>query len=400
MVTGLKVVVTGKIPGESRQTAEAKLRTAGAIVQSSVTSSTDVLVTGANVGATKLRKAQQLGVSIVGWEDVFSTSSPASSGQSSSTATPAPGQGLAGRIWAPMLAQAGELPSGDGWLYEVKWDGIRGIATVGETTISIHSRSGKSDLTARFPSVVEELEDLPPCVLDGELVALNGDGDQSFQELQLGKGSTRYIVFDLLELNGTPLVSLPLVGRQEALETVLAHARGDVISKSPVFEDGEKLLDHVEKRSMEGIVAKKAKSPYLEGRRDSSWVKVKVRNEQEFIVIGYTPGEGSRSSTFGSLILAVNVMDETHGGMPELVYCGKVGTGFDQPLLEEVTELFIPSRMLDLEVPREVTREAIWVEPFVAQVAFQRWTEDGRLWHPSFLGIREDKEPDEVTREE
>jgi len=399
MVTGLKVVVTGKIPGESRQTAEAKLRTAGALVQSSVTATTDVLVTGANVGATKLKKAQQLGVSIVGWEDVFTTASPAASGKPSPSASSAPTPASAARIWAPMLAQAGELPTGEGWLYEVKWDGIRGVATVGELAVTIHSRSGKSDLTERFPTVVEELENLPPCVLDGELVALDGNGDASFQELQLGKGSTRYIVFDLLELNGTPLVSLPLIARQEALVTVLAHATGNVVSQSPVFEDGRKLLDHIEARSMEGIVAKRAKSAYLEGRRDSSWVKVKVRNEQEFVVIGYTPGEGSRASTFGSLILAVNVINETHGGV-ELTYCGKVGTGFDQGLLEEVCELFVTDEVpKPPEVPRDVMKEAIWVQPFVAQVAFQRWTEDGRLWHPAFLGVREDKEPEEVTKE-
>jgi bifunctional non-homologous end joining protein LigD len=387
MIAGRRVVVTGRIAGESRQTAEAKLREAGAIVQSEVGKNTDVLVTGAAVGATKLKKARDLGVLVVPWEQAFGTN-PAI-GVAPPPREPAP----AVRQWAPMLAKAGDLPTdGDKWLYEVKWDGYRGIATVKDGAVTIQSRSGKSDLTERFPEIVGALSTLTDCVLDGELVAIDGNGDSTFETLHRSNGATRYIVFDVLEVQGHGVTGMTLQGRRELLEKVVEQ--GTYLAVSPAFNDGQELLDTVIERGLEGIVAKLRASRYVEGSRTEAWTRVKIRNEQEFLVAGWTPGEGARAGTIGALVLAL-IEDG------EVVYVGKAGSGMtdaDMPLLlSRMTERATsPLR----EIPKDLGRDVTWVEPvLVVQVAYQRWTEDSRLWHPSFKGIRDDKAAKDVTRE-
>lgn len=402
MVAGRRVVVTGKIAGESRETAEAKLREAGAIVQGSVGKNTDLLITGAAVGASKMKKAHDLGVMVIPWEQAFGTNPVI--GVMPPPREPAP----AVRVWAPMLAKAGTLPEdGEKWLYEVKWDGYRGIATVKGGSVMIQSRSGKSDLTAQFPEVANELAMLDDCVLDGELVAIDAAGESTFETLHRNQGTsaTRYIVFDVLEVKGSRVTGMTLTARRELLAKVLEpwiEGRLQHIAVSPAFNDGAELMKVVQDRGLEGIVAKRRASLYQEGSRTDAWTKVKVRIGQEFVVVGYTPGEGALEGLPGALVLAV--VDEKD----RLVYVGKVGTGLTDADRADLLDRLQPVQLGVLRdagfdahtADRDVIREATWVAPdVVVQVEFQRWTEDSRLWHPSFKGVRDDKAAADVKRE-
>lgn len=380
IVQDRRVVVTGKIAGESRITAEAKLREAGAIVQSAVGKDTDVLVTGSAVGLTKLNKARDLGVEIVPWEEAFS----GGNGNAKPVAPPrAPLPSV--RQWAPMLCKPTDtIPTGR-WAFEIKWDGHRGIATIKDGCVALWSRSGKSDFTQRFPEVVAELAELGcDCVLDGELVEIDG--------------TSRYMVFDILAEYGDDITKLPLNSRRKILGATLAD--GVHVGVSPIFDDGEVLLTYAIEEGLEGIVAKKLDSSYVEGARNDNWLKLKIRREQEFVVLGYTAGEGHRAWAFGALILGY------YEGA-EIRYAGKVGTGFDDDCLTMLMAEMEPmKRETEIEderswiVPNDVSREATWIYPgIVVDVAYQKWTEDGMLWHPSYQRLRTDKSPFEVRLE-
>src|SRR5581483_6797666 len=225
--------------------------------------------------------------------------------------------------YEPMLATpVGEVPRGEGWLFEVKWDGYRALAALrgGEATLT--SRNG-NDLTGRFPSVARAVERAvrsPSCVLDGEVCALDDAGRPSFAALQSGTGHLVYYAFDLLELDGEPLLARPLVERRAALERVL-DPDAPAVRVSAAGADGDELRGAVRAQGLEGIVAKRAASPYHPGRRTRDWLKVKTSGRQEVVVAGYTRGEGRRASGFGALVLGVREA----GG---LRWVGNVGTGF------------------------------------------------------------------------
>jgi bifunctional non-homologous end joining protein LigD len=306
------------------------------------------------------------------------------------------------REYAPMLATlVDSVPTGSGWRYEVKWDGYRVLATVTGGEVALTSRRG-NDLTERFASVARALERsvrTPDCVLDGEVCALDEQGRSSFSVMQQGSGPLVYYVFDVLEIDGEPQIGRPLSERRERLRGLL-DPRGSAVRLSEAFDDGEALFAAAEEQELEGIVAKRAESRYQPGRRTRDWVKVKTHHEQEFVVAGYTKGKGRRAATLGSLVLAVR-----EGG--ELRYVGNVGTGFTE---EEIEKLRVLLRPLERgapplpEVPKmpKVRREdVVWVEPeLVAEVAFAQWTHDGHLRAPVYKGLREDKEPEDVQREE
>jgi len=306
--------------------------------------------------------------------------------------------------YSPMLATAAaELPVGPDWLFEVKWDGYRALAYVRRGDTTLRSRRG-NDLTRRFPEVakaVSRATKSPDCVLDGEVCALDEEGRPSFSAMQEGKPETplRYYAFDLLELEGEPLTELPLTARRARLEELI-DPKGKVVRVSDVFEDGEALMDAVEAQGLEGLIAKRADSRYQEGKRTREWLKIKTRPSQEFVIAGYTRGEGRRASTFGSLVLGVR-----RGG--ELQYVGNVGTGFSEREIDRLLGLLRPlerpaSPFADVpRMPRVRKGDVVWVEPrLVAQVEFTEWTHDGHLRAPSYLGLREDKDPEEVRREE
>jgi bifunctional non-homologous end joining protein LigD len=308
------------------------------------------------------------------------------------------------RRYKPMLATlARELPRGDDWLYEVKWDGYRAIAYVHGGEAQFLSRND-NDLTQRFPAVKRALEravKTPDCVLDGEICALDEQGRATFSAMQQGRSDTRhiYVVFDALEVEGKPLIDLPLVERRERLAQLLDRRKAD-IQISEAFEDGPGLLGVAEDQGYEGVVAKKPDSRYEPGRRTSQWLKIKTHNRQEFVIAGYTKGQGRRSGRFGSLVLGTY-----EGG--ELRYVGNVGTGFADAEIERLLAKLKPLERPDSpfgevpKMPKVRKGDVLWVQPeLVAEVEFVEWTHDGHLRAPSYQGLREDKAPEQVHREE
>jgi len=307
------------------------------------------------------------------------------------------------RQYTPMLATLEQnVPKGSGWVFEVKWDGYRALAYVSQSEVKLVSRKG-NDLTERFATVAKEIAKAvktPDCVLDGEVCALDEQGRSSFSAMQQGKPGTPlvYYVFDLLELEGEPLVDLPLLERHKRLEQLLDR-RNKTVRLSEAFDDGKALFEAAKQQNLEGIMAKRADSRYAVGRRTRDWLKVKTHGRQEFIIAGYTKGQGRRAGTLGSLVLAVR-----RG--PELEYAGNVGTGFTG---EEIEKLLKKLRPLERKTPpfKEVPKmpkvrkgDVVWVEPkLVAEVEFAEWTHDGRLRAPSYQGLREDKPAEEVRRE-
>jgi len=368
-----------------------------------------MLITGAGVGPRKIENAEKLGVAIVPWGDI------AWDGNGDEVVlhekAPEP-KALAFMQIEPMLAVKGDLAdtlTGD-WVYEIKFDGNRAVAHVDGDAVAIQSRSAKSDYTKRFPTVAAALAkwsaerpNMGPVILDGEIIVPSSDGGGSFQALanHANSNAAIFIVFDVIECGGHNLRLKHFSERRELLETMIPDAPGEVITISPVWEDGQMLLEHAVKVGLEGIMAKPLSSVYREHAR-GPWMKLKVRLTQEFVVLGYCPAEGQFAGGVGALILGF--YDETAGGFR---LCGEAGTGFTKVQRFEFAEMFAGMAdpdasenvaMTDKE-RRELAREgAVWVRPeLVAQVEFQRWTEDGRLWHPAFQGFRDDKEPTDVT---
>jgi bifunctional non-homologous end joining protein LigD len=303
------------------------------------------------------------------------------------------------RLYNPMLATlVAELPRGEEWLFEPKWDGYRAIAYVRGGDVELRSRR-QNALTERFEQIARAIPRAvrtPDCVLDGEICALDEAGRSSFSLMQQSAGTLVYYVFDLLEENGEPLLDLSLVERKDRLGRLLER-NSRTVRLSESFDDGEVLLLAAGEQRLEGVMAKRVDAPYEE-RRSRNWLKVKVRPRQEFIVVGYTKGQGRRAR-LGSLVLAV----EERG---RLRWVGNVGTGFTERTLDELT-----SRLAELErpdsplpeppkMPRVRKSDVVWVEPkLVVEVEFAEWTHDGHLRAPSFLGLREDKRAEEVRRE-
>ena len=307
------------------------------------------------------------------------------------------------RTYAPMLATpADELPAGGDWVYEVKWDGYRALGYVRAGDARLVSRNG-NDLTARFPAVAKALAKAarsPECVVDGEVCALDEHGRPSFSAMQQGKQGTPlvYEVFDVLEIDGRPVVDLPLVERRERLEALLdAGVRN--VQVSGLFDDGEALLTAATAQGLEGVMAKRPASRYLEGRRTRDWLKVKTHGRQEFVICGWTKGQGKRAGRFGALVLG------TYRGK-DLHWVGNCGTGFTErtidellarlePLVRDSTPLAAVPKM-----PKVRKGDVTWVEPeLVCEVKFAEWTHDGHLRAPVFEGLRDDKPAREVRRE-
>jgi bifunctional non-homologous end joining protein LigD len=308
--------------------------------------------------------------------------------------------------YRPMLATlADALPAGDDWTYEIKWDGYRALGYVRNGEAKLLSRRD-NDLTQRFLPIAKALEKAtrsPTCVVDGEVCALDDHGRPSFSAMQQGKASTPliYAVFDVLEIDGAPVVDLPLEERRERLQQLLnTQTKGaQAVQVSATFDDGEALLAAAEQQGLEGVMAKKLGSKYCEGRRTRDWLKIKTHGEEEFVVVGYTKGEGRRASSFGSLVVATN----DGGG---LRWVGNVGTGFNERTIRELLAAMEPLRVDESplntvpKMPRVRKGDVVWVRPaLVAQVKFIEWTHDGHLRAPVYLGLRDDKVAEEVVAE-
>jgi bifunctional non-homologous end joining protein LigD len=300
---------------------------------------------------------------------------------------------------APALAtRVEDAPKGKDWLHEIKYDGYRMLAAASGDSVRLYTRNGL-DWTGRFQPIADALAalNLKDVLIDGEAAVAQADGRTDFSALQkslengVAKGVS-YFAFDLLAEGAKDLRKLPLTERKARLEKLLGKAKAP-IRVSPYFEgDGDKIVAAFKDSGLEGVVSKKADSPYRSGR-SNSWLKVKLVNEQEFIVIGYQPSMKGRA--FASLMLADRV-----GG--KLKYRGNVGTGFNDKTLASLSEKMskLTRAKPALEVPREAARGATWLEPkLVAQVRFSELTSDGAVRHGVYLGLRGDKSAKEVELE-
>ncbi|MEO8430925.1 MAG: non-homologous end-joining DNA ligase [Acidobacteriota bacterium] len=289
----------------------------------------------------------------------------------------------------PMLATLVSEPFDyPGWVYEEKYDGYRILAYKEGDEVTLLSRNAK-DRTESFAEVAESIAALPDetLLLDGEVVAFDRKLVSRFQLLQQGEVAQVYAVFDCLFRNGVDLRKEPLPIRRAEVEGALAGA-DRLFPSRRLPSDGRKAFAVAQKKGWEGLVAKDPAAPYLEGR-STRWLKVKVHQEEELVIGGYTPPAGSRSY-FGALLMGA------YRGK-ELRYVGKVGTGYSQKLLGSLHATFKPLVRVASAFsapPRE--KGAVWLAPkLVAQVAFQEWTADGKLRQPVFLGLRDDKKPQE-----
>ena len=304
--------------------------------------------------------------------------------------------------YAPMLATLAEkLPTGRGWLFEAKWDGYRTVTNVLNGDPELRTRKDQ-DYTERFRTVASAIPRAlrtSNCVLDGEVCAIDEQGRTSFSAMQKGGYPLVYYVFDLLELEGERLIDLPFVERRKRLEEILDR-RSKTVQLSEAFEDGRALEQAAMEQGLEGVMAKRAQSRYEPGRRSRDWLKVKPgKQRQEFVIAGYTKGQGRRSGRLGSLILAVN-----EGG--GLRYVGNCGTGFTEAEIDRLMKLLKPLERSDPsfqvvpKMPRVRKGDVVWAEPkLVCEVEFVEWTHDGHLRAPSYQGLREDKEAQEVRPE-
>ncbi len=295
----------------------------------------------------------------------------------------------------PMLATLVKEPfQQPGWVYEEKYDGYRILAYKEGHRVTLLSRNAK-DRTAHFDAVAVAVSALPhdTLLLDGEVVAFDRSGVSRFQLLQNLASKPHYAVFDCLYVDGRDLRAEPLRSRRAELERILGKPAGKqptLFASARLAADGLKAYEIAKQKGFEGVIAKDESSRYMEGR-SGKWLKFKVKQEDEFIIAGYTAPAGARVH-FGALLLAAYDKDA-------LRFVGKVGTGFSQEALANLFRTFQPlvrNKSSLVDPPRE--RDVTWLAPLlVAQIAYGEWTGDRKLRQPVFLGLRDDKRPEEVT---
>lgn len=290
---------------------------------------------------------------------------------------------------SPMLATLVDAPfSRSNWVFEEKYDGVRMLAYKEGNRVSLISRNA-IDRTNRYPAIAKELLKLnaDTLLLDGEVVVLDARNVSRFQLLQQAKGRPQYAVFDCLYKDGKDLRRAPLNVRRSTLEQVVANATVRVGTR--VAEDGIEAFELAVKRGLEGVIGKDSSSPYIEGR-SKAWLKVKVNQREEFVIGGFTAPEGARHH-FGALLLGTYNRDQ-------LQYVGKVGTGFNDEILAHLHQKM--KRLARSKSPFSIDvkeRSATFIAPkLVAQIGFTERTKDGKLRHPVYLGLRDDKAAREV----
>lgn len=334
-----------------------------------------------------------------------SSASKAKKADSPAPAVPGARKAAFPKPFTPQLATlVDEVPAGGDWIHELKYDGYRLVAMVKNGKASLITRNG-NDWTDKFPTVAAALAALPAktAVLDGELVVLTPQGTTSFQALQNVLSSGRggelvFYAFDLPYLDGMDLRPAGLVHRKEALRTLLAAQKGGSLVR---FSDhiagaGAEFYRQACGMGLEGIICKRADAPYVH-KRNNDWLKVKCLLRQEFVIGGFTEPRGSRSH-FGALLLGV------YDDAGDLVYAGKVGTGFDESRLRDVYARLRALERDDSPFANHGRKRRLagvhWIDPqLVCEIAFTEWTDEGILRHPVFQGLREDKAPGEVVRE-
>ncbi|WP_295014894.1 non-homologous end-joining DNA ligase [uncultured Microbacterium sp.] len=317
--------------------------------------------------------------------------------------------------YAPMLAEHGTPGTARrlGWA-EIKWDGIRAIGSWHDGRFTLRARSG-TDITDRYPELTADGAPGFPvadAVVDGEIVAFDAAGRPSFSRLQdrmhltrpreiereVIRTPVRYHLFDLLRLEGHDVTALPLRDRRELLERIAEGLAAHVVVP-PVFDDVDAALSTSAALDLEGVVVKDPASPYTPGRRSPHWQKIKHTRTQEVVVVGIRPGKGDRSGRIGSLLLGI-----PDPAMPSgLRYIGRVGTGFTDRALEDLSSRLAPLHAANPAVdgvPVADASDAHWVRPaLVGEVEFSNWTPDRVLRHARWRGLRPDKTPSEVIVE-
>lgn len=290
-----------------------------------------------------------------------------------------------------MLATVVENPfNASGWVYEEKYDGYRFLAYKEGKRVSLMSRND-IDYAPTYPEVAAAVASLRPktLLLDGEVVVFDRNQVSRFQLLQQSSKGRIYALFDCLYVDGDDLRRRPLAERRAMLEKVVKPTEILMLSRR-LAENGFKAYEVAKSRNFEGLIAKDLSSPYIEAR-SNCWRKVKVKQEDEFVITGYTAPGGSRSH-FGALLLGAHKDGK-------LLYVGKVGTGFNERSLADLYKKFQPlvtKKTALADPPRE--RDLTFLEPkLVAQIAYQEITSDRKLRQPVFLGLREDKAAREVV---
>jgi bifunctional non-homologous end joining protein LigD len=311
----------------------------------------------------------------------------------------------------PMLATLGTVPAPPGWGYEFKWDGVRAVVYLDAGKLRVASRNDR-DVTGSYPELRGLLARFPRrrMVFDGEIIAFDDQGVPSFSLLQqrmhvqapspalVARVPVRLHLFDLLYLGGRPVLDRPYTRRREELDGL--GVDDEVATTPPYWADdaGRDLMRVAADLGLEGVVAKRLDSPYHPGSRSRSWIKVPLNTTAEVVIAGWKAGGGRREGTIGSLLLGM------HDRAGDLTFVGHVGTGFTGEMLRDLARALRPLRRSSSPfaeaVPREHARDAHWVEPrLVGEVAYRTVTPDGRLRHPSWRGLRPDREPAEATRD-
>ena len=303
------------------------------------------------------------------------------------------------KVWPPMLATLSEPAAApaESFVFEVKYDGYRALAALSGGQLAVKSRN-QLDFSARFPFLARAFESIvvASAVIDGEIIASSPDSggtSGAFQSMGDPHATHRFVAFDLLWLDGEDLRERPLEQRRELLESVLANAKPPLVLAERVPGPTAEAMTVAAKERWEGLIAKRRGSAYV-GKRSTDWLKLKRVDTAELAIIGWTPHSTARDAV-GALLLASREKGR-------YVFAGKVGTGFDTAMRARLLTLLKADEIAKTEVegaPR--LRKAHWAEPrHVAQVQYSEWTRDGKLRHPSFLGLREDKSPAETTREQ
>jgi bifunctional non-homologous end joining protein LigD len=297
----------------------------------------------------------------------------------------------------PMLATLTDAPFDDpDWVFEDKFDGFRMVAEIRRGRVALYSRNGKI-ISHSYVEVAKALEGVKAdAVIDGELVAIGKDGVSHFQELPTAlrhEAKLLYCAFDLMFAAGEDVRALPLLERKKRLKALLPRHKLIAFSNHRKGS-GTKFFAQAELRHLEGIMAKRADSPYASGRRTADWLKVKTAQRQEVVIAGFTAPRRTRPF-FGALVLAVRDADAWR-------YIGHVGTGFSHQVLEELHRKLVRLKTAKSPFPGKVKNERVttWVRPsLVAEVKFAEWTSKGELRQPVYLGLRSDKNAKDVVRE-
>jgi bifunctional non-homologous end joining protein LigD len=297
----------------------------------------------------------------------------------------------------PMLATLTDAPFDDaGWVFEDKFDGFRMIAEIKNGKVALYSRNGKI-ISQSYVEVARALEGVKAdAVIDGELVAIGKDGVSHFQLLQNAlrhEAKLLYCAFDLMFVDGEDLRKQPLLVRKERLKAILPRDKLIAFSRHRKTS-GTKFFAEAERKGLEGIMAKRADSPYASGGRTADWLKIKTAKRQEVVIAGFTAPRRTRPF-FGALVLAVRENDAWR-------YIGHVGTGFSHQTLETLHAKLSKLKAARSPFPAKVKHEGVttWVRPsLVAEVKFAEWTSKGELRQPVYLGLRADKPAKDVVRE-